>query len=75
MSFTKAVISATTLIANSSFFPVLIAWVSGREMLNARTFDPASAVVVYGLSGILLVVAGCIIVPYLFGAVNVKRSQ
>ena len=63
------------LLPNSSFFPVLIAWVSGREMLNARTFDPASAVVVYGLSGILLVVAGCIIVPYLFGAVNVKRSQ
>lgn len=63
------------LLPNSSFFPVLIAWVSGREMLNARTFDPASAVVLYGLSGILLVVAGCIIVPYLFGAVNVKRSQ
>lgn len=63
------------LLPNSSFFPVLIAWISGREMLNAQTFDPASAVVVYGLSGILLVVAGCILVPYLFGAVNVKRAQ
>lgn len=62
-------------LPNSSFFPVLIAWISGREMLNAQTFDPASAVVVYGVSGILLVVAGCTIVPYLFGAVNVKRSQ
>lgn len=63
------------LLPNSTYFPVLIGWTSGREMLNPRTFDPASAVVVYGLSGILLVVAGCIIVPYLFGAVNVKRSQ
>ncbi|MDK8306678.1 MULTISPECIES: hypothetical protein [Corynebacterium] len=62
-------------LPNTSFFPVLIAWMSGREMLNPRTFDPASAVVVYGLSGILLAVAGCIIVPYLFGAVNVKRAQ
>ena len=63
------------LLPSSSFFPVLIAWISGREMLNAQTFDPASAVVVYGLSGILLVVAGCILVPYLFGVVNVKRAQ
>ncbi|OHF35748.1 hypothetical protein [Corynebacterium sp. HMSC074A01] len=62
------------LLPNSSHFPVLIAWISGREMLNPQTYDPASAVVVYALSGILLGVAGCIIVPYLFGAVNVKRA-
>lgn len=63
------------LLPNSSYFPVLIGWMAGREMLNPRTFDPTSAVVAYGLSGILMAIAGCTIVPYLFGAVNVKRAQ